>query len=142
MRDRHRIVEQRNETKMLEALQSPKWDNKVVAEHSLRWLKERGHVNGLAATSTHDAVGEILHRMLLDGQFATSICSVLDLWKAWSDNAGMRKSDFQLLKQDTVVFAQATVFLAGIKDVSSALQGSLCLDLQECLKMWRVVRLG
>ena len=32
---------------MVEAIQSPKWDNKLVAQHNLAWLKKEGHAKDL-----------------------------------------------------------------------------------------------
>lgn len=125
---------------MMEAIQSPKWDTKLVAEHNLTWLKNRGHVPD--ATSLKDAVGILLHRMVLDGQFSSTMCRMLDLWKAWAENGGMRKSDLSALQADQITFAQSTLLIAMIKDTSAALEGTLSVDLQECLRMWKKVRLG
>ncbi len=89
----------------MEALQSPRWDTKLVAEHNLAWLRRGGHVgDGLGLK---DAVGTLLHRMVLDGQFAASVCRMLDLWRAWADLGGMRKTDHHALQADQAVFAQA-----------------------------------
>jgi hypothetical protein len=84
----------------------------------------------------------VLHRMILDGQFADAICGILDLWRVWSDNAGMRKADLNTLREQQVVFAQASLLVAVIKESTIAMQGSLSVDLQECLGMWKKVRLG
>lgn len=125
---------------MVEALQSPKWDTKLVADHHLAWLQKKGEVGG--DSTLMEAVGTVLHRMVLDGQFASTLCRMLDLWKAWAENGGMRKSDLTALQEDQTSFAYATLLVAIIKDTSSALEGSMSMDLQECLRMWRTVRLG
>jgi hypothetical protein len=140
VQDHRRRDDQRREARALEALQSPKWDTKLVAEHNLRWLKARGHVDEPVALK--DAVGALLHRMILDGQFAASVCGMLDLWKAWSDNGGMRKSDHAALADARETFAEASLLVAMIKDTTTAHEGTLSMDLQECMAMWRVVRLG
>lgn len=125
---------------MMEALQSPRWDTKLVAEHCLRWLQEKGHWD--SSSTVKDVVGFILHRMVLDGEFAASICRMLDKWKAWADVGGMKQSDYQAVQDDQVDFAHAILLVAIIRDASSALEGTLSMDLQECLRMWRKVRLG
>jgi hypothetical protein len=125
---------------VLEAMQSPKWDTKLVAEHELKWLKSQRQLP--ASMNLREAVGQILHRMVVDGQFSAGLCRMLDVWKAWADNGGMRKSDLTTLETDKVTFAQATLVVAVIKDTSGALEGTLSMDLQECLKIWRKVRLG
>lgn len=125
---------------MMEAMQSPKWDTKLVAEHNLGYLKESGAV--ATDMGLKEVVGTLLHRMVLDGQFSASLCRLLDLWKAWGENGGMRKSDLAALREDQTTFAYATLLVAIIKDTSSALEGTLSMDLQECLRMWKMVRLG
>ncbi len=49
----------------MEALQSPKWDTKLVAEHQLKWLKKGGHVP--ESQGLKEAAGALLHRMVMDG---------------------------------------------------------------------------
>ncbi|KAH8897110.1 hypothetical protein GQ53DRAFT_638826 [Thozetella sp. PMI_491] len=140
MRDKMRLDDQRRDQRMLEALQSPKWDNKLVAEHYLAWAKKNNHAP--LSLDLRDLVGTLLHRMVLDGEFASSMCRMLDTWKSWADNGGMRKADYHAMQENQVIFAQATLLVAMIKDTSGALEGTLSMDLQECLRMWRVVRLG
>ncbi|KAI1777437.1 hypothetical protein F4818DRAFT_348137 [Hypoxylon cercidicola] len=148
MRDRMRRDNQHRETRKSEALQSPKWDAKLVAEHNLQWLRQKGErgadaiLNVDASLPLRDVVGTLLHRMVLDGQFASSICRVLDLWKAWADNGGMRKSDLEALFETQELFALASLLVALVRDTVTAHEGTLSLDLQECLRMWKTVRLG
>lgn len=125
---------------MMEALQSPKWDTKRAAEHNLAWLKNKGVVP--ADVEVREAVGTVLHRMVLDGAFSKKLFRMLDLWKAWAENGGMRKSDLTAVQEDQETFAYATLLVAIIKDTSTALEGTLSMDLQECLRMWRTIRLG
>jgi hypothetical protein len=80
--------------------------------------------------------------MVLDGQFAASVYRMLDLWKAWADNGGMRRTDLAAVQDDQLSFARASLLIAVIKDTSTALEGTLSMDLQECLRMWKQVRLG
>ncbi|KAI0408455.1 hypothetical protein F4802DRAFT_414041 [Xylaria palmicola] len=140
MRESSRRDAQRRQARRHEALQSPKWDTKLVAEHNLYWLRTRNLVDGELAL--RDVVGVLLHRMVLDGQFASAICEMLDTWKAWADNGGMRTADLEILEQRQEIFAQASLLMALIKDATGAHEGTLSMDLQECLRMWRVVRLG
>ncbi|KAL1859598.1 hypothetical protein VTK73DRAFT_7532 [Phialemonium thermophilum] len=140
LRDRSRNEMQRRETRMLEALQSPKWDTMRVSDHFLLWLKHRDAVP--RNMNLKDAVGISLHRMVLDGEYSAAVCRMLDTWKTWADNGGMRKSDYHTLEADLVTFAQATLLMALIKDTSTALDGTISMDLQECLRLWSKVRLG
>lgn len=111
-----------------------------MAEHNLGWLRNAGEVP--AGLGLKEVVGTLLHRMVLDGQFASRLCRMLDLWKAWAENGGMRKSDLAALQEDQAAFAYATLLVAMIKDTAAAVEGTLSMDLQECLRMWRTVRLG
>ncbi|TRX95664.1 hypothetical protein FHL15_003622 [Xylaria flabelliformis] len=140
MRDRSRRGAQRRETRRHEALQSPKWSTSLVAEHNLNWLRGRKVVD--AEFALREVVGMLLHRMVLDGEFASAICEMLDVWKAWADNGGMRNTDLDILEVRQETFAQASLLVALVKDATGAHEGTLTMDLQECLRMWRVVRLG
>ncbi|KAI1758116.1 hypothetical protein F4782DRAFT_13407 [Xylaria castorea] len=140
MRDRSRRDAQRRETRRHEALQSPKWSTNLVAEHNLSWLRARKVVD--AEFALREVVGMLLHRMVLDGAFASTICEMLDVWKAWADNGGMRNTDLDILELRQETFAQASLLLALVKDATGAHEGTLSMDLQDCLRMWRVVRLG
>ncbi|KAH7149196.1 hypothetical protein B0J13DRAFT_550880 [Dactylonectria estremocensis] len=140
MRDKSRQDQQRRDQRMMEALQSPKWDTKLVAEHSLRWLKQQGSWS--ESLTLKQVVGFMLHRMVLEGEYASSICRMLDTWKAWADMGGMKRTDYQVILDDKVTFAHATLLIALIKDTSTALDGTLAMDLQECLRIWKKVRLG
>ena len=156
VREKMRQDSERRETRRMDALQSPKWDTKLVAEHNLRWLRERGELGAsrpdrdpdteaeepATAMTLKEAVGTVLHRMVLDGEFAGRLCRMLDLWRAWAENGGMRRTDLAALQEDQVTFAYATLLVAIIKDTATALEGTVSMDLQECLRMWRTIRLG
>jgi len=131
---------ERAETRMVEAIQSPKWGNKLVAEHNLTWLKKEGYLE-----KSHDLkrVAEIvLWRMINEPDVAKKLAAMLDGWKAFVDNGGMRKAEYSMLKENQVMFAYASVVLAVIEDLVTAAHGSLAMDLQECIRIWKKVRLG
>lgn len=140
MRDRNRRITERLKRREMEALHSPKWSARLVAEHSLRWLQQRKHVP--ADLDLRHAAGMLLHRIVRDVAFAGSLCAMLDRWKAWADIGGMKAGDFEVLRKEQAVFAQAALLVALIHDSSSALEGTLAVDLQECMRLWRKVRLG
>ncbi|CAM1501406.1 Fc.00g105680.m01.CDS01 [Cosmosporella sp. VM-42] len=140
MRDKVRLDQQRREQRMMEALQSPKWDSRLVAERTLKWLQAQGFWD--KSLTLKEVVGFMLHQMIRDGEFTSSICRMLDTWKAWADMGGMKRADYQTIQDGKSTFAHATLLIALIKDTSMALDGTLSMDLQECLRMWRNVRLG
>ncbi|KAL7811123.1 hypothetical protein V8C26DRAFT_409269 [Trichoderma gracile] len=140
MRDKMRTDQQRRDQRAMEALQSPRWDTKLVANHSLSWLQSRKLWD--ENLTIKEIVGFMLHRMVRDGEYTSMLCSMLDTWKAWADMGGMKKADFQAVQDSQTVFAEATLLIALIEDTSDALEGTLAMDLQECLRIWRKVRLG
>jgi hypothetical protein len=140
LNDRRRREERRVEQRVLEGLQSPKWDNRLVAEHCLAWLKREGIVD-----RDHDlrrVVEVLLWRMVGETEMARELVGMLDGWKAFVDNGGIRKADYVALKEAQIMFAYASLVLAVIEDSVTAAHGSLAMDLQECLRVWQRVRLG
>jgi hypothetical protein len=134
-RDAHRA-----ETRMLEALQSPKWDNKLVGEHNLAWLKSKGHV--AQSYDVKRVVEVLLFKMIRDTALAASMTTMLDTWKAWVDNGGMARANYLMLKENQATFAYASLILLIIRGSVTAVDGSLAMDLQESVKIWKRVRLG
>ena len=140
LNDRRRREAQRAEQRVLEALQSPKWDNRLVAEHCLAWLKKEGHAE--EAFNLKRMVEILLWRMVNEPEFAAVLAKMLEGWKAFVDNGGIRKADYLTLKEGQTMFAYASLVLAVIEDSVTAAHGSLAMDLQECMRVWKRVRLG
>lgn len=131
---------QRAETRMLEAMQSPKWNNKLVAEHNLAWLKKEGHVE-----QDHDlkrSVEILLWKMFPDLALVEELGKLLDNWKKAVDNGGIKRADFLVFKESQVMFAYASLLIALVQNSVTAAHGSLAMDLQECVRIWKKVRLG
>ncbi|SPO05309.1 uncharacterized protein DNG_07996 [Cephalotrichum gorgonifer] len=139
MHEQVRLEDQSRATRTHEALQSPRWDATRVAEHALRWLKPHDHRG--RPVSLEDTAGSILHSMVLDREFSSSICAMLDLWKAWVDKEGMKGSDLAYLQEAPEVFAQASLLVTLVKDSVTGSQQML-VDLQACVRTWKTVRLG
>jgi hypothetical protein len=131
---------QRAEQRMVEAIQSPKWDSKLVSEHMLTWLKKHDHMRG--EYDLKRAVEVLLWKMVNDPVFAIGLGSILDEWKAFVENGGLRRADYMALKEKQVMFAYASLLVAVIEDSLTAAHGTLAMDLQECIRIWKKVRLG
>ena len=140
MRDKVRRDEERAETRILEALQSPRWDNQRASACALNHLKKRDKLPG--DCSLKQAVGNVLHRMLVDSAFAAKMTAMLDMWQQWADTGGMRRGDFAELKRETECFALAVLMVALVGDTADKQEGTLAVDLQQCLVLWKKVRLG
>ncbi|CAK7265522.1 hypothetical protein SEPCBS119000_001554 [Sporothrix epigloea] len=154
MREQQYRNQERREQREMEALHSAKWDGRLVAEHAMCWLLKQRQENREAdggdgdAKQQHAAVdlkqmaGHVLYQMVCDRVFSAKLCRMLDRWKDWADLGGMKKTDMQALRSDMETFVYASVLIALIKDSTSAVEGTLSVDLQECMRLWRKVRLG
>lgn len=140
MKNKQRLEAQRAETRMVEALQSPQWKAKLVGNHTLSWLKEHKHVDERSSLS--DVAETLLFKMLIEPSFAVELAEILSAWKGWTEEAGIRKADYLMLKEKLVVFAFASLVLAIICESVAAAHGSLAMDLQESIAVWKRVRLG
>ncbi|KAL2207717.1 hypothetical protein CC79DRAFT_1368578 [Sarocladium strictum] len=160
MRDEQRQEQQRAEKRVFEAFQSPKWDTERAAKWCLTWLKARSASSPTAEETGEssnspdrsqalkndgtikEAVGNLLHRMVLDGELASAITQTLDVWQAWSEVGGMRQADYDTIREKSETFAHAVLLVALLKQNGQEAEGSLSEDLQECFRVWKVVRLG
>jgi hypothetical protein len=116
------------------------WTAGFVAEHALRWLRAQNEGHGF--DDGKELVGQLLHEMLRDRKSASKLCGMLDAWKAWADIGGMKRTDYEFIQADRSTFARATLLVALIVDVSTASETTLAVDLQQCLNLWKQVRLG
>ena len=131
---------QRAETRMMEAFTSPKWGNKLSAEHYLVWLKKEGHLD--SSLTVERATEVLLWRMINEPAFAEELTKMLDGWKSFVDNGGLKKGDYSALNDSKVMFGYATLLVAMVEGSVTAARGSLAMDLQECVRIWKRVRLG
>ncbi|KAF2836819.1 hypothetical protein M501DRAFT_233033 [Patellaria atrata CBS 101060] len=132
--------ERQREQELREALSSQRLSLAKVAEANRKWLVVNGHIN--EETSITSVVEQMLFCMVQHEEMAKSIAAMLDRWKNWSDNGGMNKAHFTSVKEEQVSFALASCFLFAIKESSMAAAGGVVADLQECLRIWKKVRLG
>jgi len=132
--------EQRREAQVVEAIQSQKLPIHVVAEANLEFLK--GKLGLVSAPTLPCLLEQILFGMLQDRAFTMRLSVMLDLWKSWAQSGGMTKSHYLAVKEDQVAFALASCVLASMANMVTEPMGSVVGDLQECLRMWKKVRLG
>jgi len=131
---------QRAEQRMLEAVQSEKWDNSLVGQSCLKWLKGNGMID--EEYDLQKATEGLLWRMIGDVEFAGEIGRSINVWVKAVENGGLKKADYEVLKGDVEAFAWGSLLVAMVKDMSEAVAGSAAADLQECLRLWKRVRLG
>jgi len=140
MRANQRKEAQRAEQRMTEALQSLRWDSKLVADHNLKWLKHKGLLP--ESYDVRRAVEVLLYRMLGEPDLAADLTYMLDLWKGWVDGGGIKRADFLMVKDHQESFAWTSLILSVLRSSVTAADGSVAMDLQESVRIWKRVRLG
>jgi hypothetical protein len=139
--ERKRIEdERRRSAELVEALNSPRLGAGKVACAMVAWLVERGHVG--EGSTTAEVVERVLWEMVNDCAVAAEIGRVMDSWKHWAEEGGMTSAQYGIVKESLVTFGYASCILALIQEVGAGLSGTVVSDLQDCLRLWRRVRLG
>lgn len=137
-----RAIEERKhqEQEMVEAFNSHRLGIRVVAEASRKWLVQKDIIfEGLTIPGV---VEQILFCMIKREDIANRVSGMLDRWRNWTENGGMTNQHFQMVRDETTVFAFASFILCVIMDASKDPAGNVVSDLQDCLRIWKVVRLG
>ncbi|KAF1981135.1 hypothetical protein K402DRAFT_398832, partial [Aulographum hederae CBS 113979] len=124
---------------LADALASQKMSVDVVVEAARKWLVEHGYAPRDAGVLT--IVERILYEMVQSQEMAFTIAGFLDKWMGWSDGGGMGKLQFEELMEGKLQFAYAACVLGAIKEAAATPIGSVVSDLQECLRIWKKVRL-
>jgi hypothetical protein len=133
-------AEQKLETDIKEALGSQRMTMAAVADACRQWLIKQQHV--LEGTDVGSIVERVLWEMVKSEEMARVIAEMLDSWKTWAEGGGMTKMHYINVKEDRLAFAYAACVLYAINQASGSASGRIVSDLQECLRMWRKVRLG
>ncbi|KAK8140419.1 hypothetical protein PG984_000485 [Apiospora sp. TS-2023a] len=118
----------------------PRWPIQKVAECGLRWLQ--AHNDKLVGLSLQDVVVTVLYQMVVDPPFAMSICKILNQWRTWTDNDYMRPEDMRGLRELQEIFAEASLLLAVIEQVSSSPRDNALFNVQSCTDTFKYVKLG
>jgi hypothetical protein len=138
-REKRRLETQRQEQRMLDALQSPLWKINLISQHALTWLKKQKVVKEEA--EVEEVAKGILFRMIQDPSFATEQTEMLNSWKDWLDGGGIQRAHYRILEDKKRTFALAALVLKSLAD-SASVDDRLTSDVQEVLRVWRKVRLG
>lgn len=128
------------EMEVIEALSSQRLGAALVAEANRKWLVEQGHASTDASLSK--IVEGLLFEMLRSEEKTRQIVDMLEAWRSWAEGGGMTRIQFDMVKEYRLEFAYAACFLEVIRESSSATASTLVADMQECLRLWRTVRLG
>ena len=132
--------EKRREVEVQEALRSQRLGVAVVAEAMRSWLIEKKHVP--EGETLAIVVERVLWEMIREPEMASAVVEVLEMWQGWAESGGMTKAHFELVKSQMLVFAYAACVLYIIAESAANGSGRVVSDMQECLRMWKNVRLG
>jgi hypothetical protein len=133
---------EREESKLKDAVASPKLSNKAVAEACLAWMIDQEQIE---KDYTVETLAEaVLYLLIVDQRptgEAAGIVEVLDEWQVWSQQGGMKKSHIAFLGERKAEFCCAAALVHVIEEAanSSSHSGEV---IKECLRSWRKVRLG
>ena len=156
---------ERAERRKLEALQSVKFGNGVVAERGALWLKENAKFDGCKGVVE---VGErILYLMMKESgdlqqakpiptsgeeegtksteDQSTTSSRVLDMltrWERWAERGGMNKEDLAEVREYLDIFCRAAVLMGTLRMAADKEESQVALDIREIVRTWRRVRLG
>ena len=135
---------ERDERRVNDAIASPKMDNQAVAEACLAWLIEQGEIG--RESTVEEVAEEVLYLIAVDtrdeGNEARRIVQVLDEWMDWSVAGGMKRQQYEFLEERKVEFCMASALAAVIGRAEGTSRGKASVDMMECLRLWRKVRLG
>jgi hypothetical protein len=94
-----------------------------------------------AEYATEDLAQAVLYLMILDREQAKAIVEMLDQWLSWSQAGGLNRSQWNFLKENKLSFCYVSSLISVIEMIgSSTTQASL--DMFECMRLWKKVRLG
>ncbi|KAL8686383.1 MAG: hypothetical protein Q9218_007148 [Villophora microphyllina] len=156
---------ERNERREREAVASQRFDISVVAKAALGHLMGQGLVDLEAAEDGSDEKGArvrdeaqiALERLLVgiynailnsnapESQWALDVCQMLDRWREWSERGGMNRDDLRAVLEKKTAFCWAAVAVGLVSRVCEKEKedgGGILGDVRECLRVWKMVRLG
>ncbi|KAA6413883.1 MAG: hypothetical protein FRX48_02245 [Lasallia pustulata] len=131
---------ERGEKRKTEALNSSRLASGVVAQAAMNHLSENAGFE--ASTEVQRTAERILFEMVKEEPKALAICKFLDHWQRWNDRGGMNREDLALATESPINFSYAACLMGLFREASIREESSVALDLQECVRVWKKVRLG
>lgn len=135
-------AERKAENEMRDAIASPRIGASVAGDAARKWLVQKQHVSDEIGATIAGVVQKTLYEMIESEGRASTITDMLEKWRAWTEGGGMTRANFEEITRKLEIFCCAACILALVKETSAHPTGSVVSDLQECLRMWKKVRLG
>ena len=133
---------EQEEGRLRDAVASPRFSNKAVAEACLAWMIDQQQVGRDCTLQT--LAEAVLYLLVVDSRpngEAAGVIEVLDEWQVWSQHGGMKKSHVAFLTTKKVEFCCAVALVHIIEEAATTSTHSGEV-MKECLRSWRKVRLG
>ena len=131
---------EREERREREAFASGRLEARVAADAGIRWLV--GGKTLREGAGTRAAVESLLVGMIRGEEGAMCVSGLLERWREWSDRGGLNAEDFSMLKKDKMGFCYTLCVMGLLRDVCAKEESSVAVDMQECIRSWKKVRLG
>lgn len=135
-------AEKRKERETTDAIASPRLGAGVAGEAARVWLIDNGHVDKEIGAELEGVVENVVYEMVESEERAADIADMLEMWRGWAEGGGMTRPNFEKISSQVETFCQALCIVALVRKTSAHPTGAVVSDLQECLRMWKKVRLG
>ena len=99
----------------------------MLIPQTLQFRQVKGHS---ALCAVFDIVEQLLIQMIESEAYAKRLTDMLELWKSWTENSGMRREHFDAVKNDLEAFSYGSVVLELVRSSSATGQGNVVSDLQ------------
>ena len=133
---------EREERRWKEAIASPRMSHRVVAEACVKWLIKQKHID--PDWTVEQLARAVLYLLVLDQKDkgpAADVVRVLTEWTDWSNAGGMKRKQLQLMGDLKFEFCYTACLVAVIADAAGRPKRG-GIDMLECVKAWRKVRIG
>ena len=137
---RLRRDKERENLREREALGSGAVKGEIVAERAVRWFVAEGGME--AGAGLAEIVEEWLLGMVREEAQAVAGCEILERWRVWSERGGLNKEDLGALKKEKRAFCYAACVMGLLANACAKEESSVALDMQECTRVWKNVRVG
>ena len=106
---------------------------------TLTWLRAGKLIE--KDTSVQSVVGTLLVDPTRQEEHATSVCTVLNRWRVWSDRGGMTIDGLENLKMNKKPFCNAAYIMGLFQEVCTRGESTVALDMREYVPHWKKHRL-
>jgi len=139
-REKERLESTRQEElEVQEAVSSRRVSVGVVADACREWLVKEEFIS--AGEDISGLVERLLWECVRREEVANALGEMLAQWKAWVEAGGITRAGFEMMKEKKIEFCYAACLLSLIGETATSEAGSVGSDMQECLRLWKKVRL-